>query len=966
MMKSLSFYFYLLIIFIQMIFVCNSFAEFVISDVQVLCKHSPICKDSTQQFQGLIGKYASEEHFAMLLNKYKQDAEYSEFKYELDQSSNQGLLKISITPLPIVGKVIIDYTNELVKTDYRDYLSLREGMFFLPDKLNSDVNFLTEKFTNTGYDKVKIESQVTSQTSGVLNLIYRINLGKPRIVESIEYTCSSPRILEILKINTGRYKNKKFDKEVFLQSLQESELILRSQGYYQIKLSNSFVTNEAQNIFLKITCIDEALLAIDFEDQLKIYEKKDLIEDFRKIFTKTQKTALRKELASFLKSKYQERGRDIDVSIVEVEKGPKFLPPLRSLESEVVFQIMVKPFKKIRVKNINFRGNVFVSDTDLDSFYHENGSDLSRAGFYDSAYIDSFIDKLLQKYVEYGFMLAQVSFIARDTEDLQKELFFDVQEGTRTSIRSFQIKGIEDHFELINPIIKRHFKSPIGAPFNPILFEEEIKSFLKEVQESGFYFAKYVNFKDETISKYFSGVEQVDLLLELNLGPRIRFDRLYITGNFKTKTSVIERKLSLSRDAWITPSFMERINNTITSLGLFKSFRVEILEFDKGEMHRDIYVALKERDFGSLEFAPGFRSDLGLKLSSKLIYSNLFGLNQSLVFEGEINERINKQGLDDTRKAREDDQLEYEFKVNYLFPDIFKSYWDYSTSLSLSRRRYYSFDADVERYSNNFSRELPWDMLFSFGQQLENITQYGSTERKNDGNYRIGSITPGLSLDKRNNVAFPTKGYFFNINTELAKPEFLSKKSGPYEINYYKLVTRSKMYFPVTPQFIVATSLTFGLQENLSKNNLYDNNGVQQYVDGEPAKEGFIPSIKVFRLTGIDNVRGFADDEINILRDGRDITQVFIQNRVFLTSLKLEPRYMVRDDLAVGVFMDAGRVQVDSFEPSDLRSSVGVSLKYLTPVGTLDLDYGVKLSRQKGLNDKLESPGRIHVSIGFF
>jgi outer membrane protein insertion porin family len=284
----------------------------------------------------------------------------------------------------------------------------------------------------------------------------------------------------------------------------------------------------------------------------------------------------------------------------------------------------------------------------------------------------------------------------------------------------------------------------------------------------------------------------------------------------------------------------------------------------------------------------------------------------------------------------------------------------------LSRRRYYSFDANVERFANVFSRELPWDASFSMIQQLEKIKQYGSTDRDNDGSFTIGSLTPGITIDKRNNAAFPTKGHYFNLITEFARPEFLSEKSGVYEINYYKLVTRNRFYLPISSQFFVATSLTFGIQQNLSNDALLDSNGNMQSLEGATLREGFIPSIKVFRLTGVDNVRGFADDEINVLPNGKDITEVFVQNKVYLTSIKVEPRYLVRDDFAMGLFFDAGRVQVDRFEAGDMRSAVGISFKYLTPVGTLDFDYGVKLSRQRLPNDQLESPGRIHVSIGFF
>ena len=68
----------------------------------------------------------------------------------------------------------------------------------------------------------------------------------------------------------------------------------------------------------------------------------------------------------------------------------------------------------------------------------------------------------------------------------------------------------------------------------------------------------------------------------------------------------------------------------------------------------------------------------------------------------------------------------------------------------------------------------------------------------------------------------------------------------------------------------------------------------------------------------------------------------------------------------LGIFYDAGRIFVNEYDLSSLRSSVGLSFKYLTPVGSLDFDYGIKLLRKRDLDGTLESPGRLHVSIGFF
>src|SRR5690606_24381202 len=97
-----------------------------------------------------------------------------------------------------------------------------------------------------------------------------------------------------------------------------------------------------------------------------------------------------------------------------------------------------------------------------------------------------------------------------------------------------------------------------------------------------------------------------------------------------------------------------------------------------------------------------------------------------------------------------------------------------------------------------------------------------------------------------------------------------------------------------------------------------------------------------------------------------DISDVRISDTAYMANFKFEPRYFINDALMAGIFYDAGRVFVNSVKIGELRDSVGVTLKILTPVGTLDFDYGIKLLRERNKNGTLEDPGRFHVSIGFF
>lgn len=164
---------------------------------------------------------------------------------------------------------------------------------------------------------------------------------------------------------------------------------------------------------------------------------------------------------------------------------------------------------------------------------------------------------------------------------------------------------------------------------------------------------------------------------------------------------------------------------------------------------------------------------------------------------------------------------------------------------------------------------------------------------------------------------------------------------------------------------VFATSLSGGVQQNLANENLRDFAGNLQITDSGTVKtEGHIPSIKVFRLGGVNPVRGYSDIEVNrLIGESQSISDVLVQDKAYFINVNLEPRYQVNDDLIFGSFLDAGRVFIDSVRAQKMRKSVGFSIKYLTAVGTVDFHYGVKLDRREDLGEQI---GRFHFSIGQF
>ncbi len=205
-----------------------------------------------------------------------------------------------------------------------------------------------------------------------------------------------------------------------------------------------------------------------------------------------------------------------------------------------------------------------------------------------------------------------------------------------------------------------------------------------------------------------------------------------------------------------------------------------------------------------------------------------------------------------------------------------------------------------------------------------------------------------------------------NISSEWANHYFGSMKNVDLEVNYLKIVTRNKFYYPLG-DFTLAFSLAMGFERNFARDVLRDDFGnIVLNSNNLPKTRGYIPSIKVFRLDGYDEIRGYDENEINRLASGESIGEVVVQNKAYFAAFKFEPRYNLTDTVQLGVFFDAGRVSVDVFKPFDLRTSAGAGLKLLTPVGSLDFDYGVKLKRNTYPDGKRDTFGRFHLSIGFF
>lgn len=946
-----------LLVFILLILSSLSHASGLsLKEVKVNCPSNDLCHQRTQRLMNLKGEYRSLVHLKDTLRIMASDGGYERFSFDLYQHDGAHELIIDFKLKPRIEEIAIKFIDRDLDSTPSQLLTVREGEFYESQKLQENIDSLQRRLESIGFPD-NSHRLIIKEKDDKIKIDIAITLGTPRIFKSIKNNSSSSFVSEFLKKKFNSLYNKPFDFSKFKSNLDEAQKELFNYGYYLISLDFNPIFN-GKKVILDIKVSNDQLYAFDFKD-IKSRNRDELMGLMTNLFRQYKRPLT----PAIMKQAIEEHFKGKALLNTQVEVTTSVFK--NNFNEKVnLFRIEVLRGQKTSLGSVVFTGNTLFSDSNLQKMFEKEAFELASIGYFDEEYLKYFSEYLRNQYLLQGYVQVKIlgPHLTFDKDKKVVDVEYVINEGRRAFVKEINFTNLPLEFE---EAIKRQTINKVGVPFNPIAMVEDIKKVATLLQENGYYFAEVSNANDESIVQYSKSGTDVFLNFIINPGQFVRLNRVLYLGNNKTMKRVLSKKILLEKGDLVTPSKTYDIETTLSATGLFNSVSVTPVRHNSKNVLTDLVVKVTERDYGLVEFAPGYRTDLGLKLSGTVSYLNIGGMNQSLALRSQVNQRLNYQTFDPRRRREKKQLLEHNTSLNFNRSDLFDTMIDLGMGLSYQRKRFYSFDADIQRFNTTLTRDLTSRLSSSVRYQIESITQWDASEERDNGRFRIGAFTPNLTYDLRNSQINPVRGAFFNLSSEFANPYFLSQDKEDLTVNYYKLISRNRFYLPFH-NGTVAISLVAGMQENLAKNVYRDSGGQTEEIDGVVRTEGYIPNIKVFRLTGMDIVRGFNDEEINSLPDGRDISKARIQNRAFLANFKLEPRYFITDNFILGAFYDAGRVFVDQVDLGDLRDSVGLTFKILTPVGTLDFDYGIKLLRKKTANGTLEDPGRFHVSIGFF
>ena len=304
--------------------------------------------------------YNDEDLNTVLKNIYDTN-----FFKEIKLKINNSILEISVIENPIIEDVQINGIKSKTLTELlSDKIKLKNRSSYVESSFLSDLNLIKNILKSSGYYFAEIKTTSSSnEEQNSIRLIYEVNLGKRAKIEEIQFIGDKKIKNRKLKniITSEERKFWKFISQSVYLNYERIELdkrllsnFYKNNGYYNVRITNSFVEFNNNNSFKLIFNI-EAGEKFKFNDlSLKLADDYD-----PKYFTKINEVLVKLKDTEYSLDKVEKILREVDK--IALTKQYQFIDA--SLEETIVdnnkldISFTLKDNEKFYVEKINIQGN---------------------------------------------------------------------------------------------------------------------------------------------------------------------------------------------------------------------------------------------------------------------------------------------------------------------------------------------------------------------------------------------------------------------------------------------------------------------------------------------------------------------------------------------------------------------------------------------------------------------------------
>jgi|GEM_PF-5213903 len=944
--------------------------------INVLCQESKNCRQVQKIILDFFAQYEEEnalQNKELIFEKIKN--QYPEFlNFKVDKKESEIIIESIFSKK--FSKISIKSEEEFEGILLR-LLPVQVGDFVTEENIKKGIEEIKKFFEKKGANNSVVEVFLNRENDSSYSLTYTVLIKDLKKIEKIFFKNEKHPFFLPIELLQGEV----FEERVFEKMMESIKKKFWQEGYFDYQLS--YLVEKKGHL---------VTIFIEFKAGKRfIFSYEGFGQNYRSEFFNFLGQLAKNNFNFFRLDKLKEAIEDFfsQKGLFRTVANVRLQTIKNKENEENYFFIKIQKGEKIPIEKIYFEGDVSY-EKELQELFWPSGNDLSQAGFLDKENVEKFVQEIKKFYLARGYLKAIVDdFVFIEIKDQKAIIKYFIQEGEYYKTQNIDLffnKDLVTEKEKEEILALLHNQK--DKNLNLLKLEEDIEIIKNYFLEKGYLEVALTNQEDQDLVTLLEKKDReegqkenkANIFYKVHLGPQYIFKSYTIEGNKKTRTEIISREITFKEGDILNLSSIKKLEAFLQRTNLFSTVIVKYLEaedlLEEEKKHKiqkrvNVLVQVVEKDFGLLEIAPGVRADTGPQVLAKISYNNLWGKNIGTSFKTVSNYRITYDQFDKRRQQEKKELIEYEAEasltVPYVFPSFFGPRTFFNASLGNQQKRFFSFDAQIIKTSLRLSRQL-WDNFFlEFGHQLEIINHFDSSNSKDEGMVRIGSLQGALVYDKRDSVSFPRSGFLSRLSLDFANPYFFSMKTGAKSFNFLTALWQNKIYAPLGNLNVLALSASLGHQMNFDKSLLGENN-----QNDLPKTRGYIPSIKALGPVGGDAIRGYSESESSIIElNGaiRRLSSVVLQENLTLLSFKIEPRFFINETLYLGVFMDIGKLSYNqSVTPLNKglwSHSVGLALKYITPVGPIDIDYGVKLSQREVEGTKDEF-GRLYFSVGLF
>ena len=610
--------------------------------------------------------------------------------------------------------------------------------------------------------------------------------------------------------------------------------------------------------------------------------------------------------------------------------------------------------KKHKVRSISFRGNQQVSDQALLSQVLIKKAHLLSHGSISQKQLKQSVDKLRALYQDIGYEDVKVTPKVVDKEPYL-DVVFEIQEGQQTWVEAVQVTGNQTV-----PLdrLTRGKALPLRAnyPFSQRRMVEGRNQIAAAYQTRG-----YLNSEVKTtVARQPSDPHRVDVTYAITEGQMVRVSDVLYLGQKRTRLSLLHKTAQIEPETVMSRSSLLAAETRLYDLNVFDWSAVGPKKPITDQSEEGVLVRVHEAKRNEITYGFGFEVShrggntpggtvavpglptVGLGSNKVAPSQSTFASPRGLV---EFSRR-NMRGLAETfSTSLLLSRLDQRALTTYTQPHFIGSQWGSATSFSIERTTQNPLFAaglgdasfQVERLisrKNNTRLQLRYD----FNKTSLSHLLVPELVLPRDRNIHLSTFSGTLIRDTRDKPLDAHQGILATLDLALTPGPLGSSAS------FAKALGQYAFYKPIH-SMIFANSVRIGLAKAFASS--------------------FVPTSQLYFSGGGTSLRGFPIDQAGpqrlvpfcgVLQGQSGCVNVTVPvggRQLFILNSELRFPLKIMKALGGVVFYDGGNVysaiNLASFV-NNYTNTIGVGLRYATPIGPVRIDIGRNLNPVPGIS----------------